>query len=180
MNSTALILAAGKSERLPGAVRKQYRPLAGMPVLAHTLRGFDACDKIDSVTLSVPEEDILYVSEAVVDRFNSKKLARIVAGGKTRSESVRAALPGLAGSAGIVVVHDGVRPLVQPELIDRVIEACARCGAAVTSLPIRDAIKRAEGALVLASLDNARLFTAQTPQAYSYEILTRAYDDENW
>lgn len=175
MRTTAIIVAAGKSERLPGAVPKQFQPVAGRPVLAHTLRKFDLCPDVTEVLLVVAEEHLPYTSEAVVDRFEIKKVGRIITGGESRFESVYKGLMSLDKNSEIVLVHDGVRPMVSPELISNGISACVECDAVVTALPVGDTVKRVEGDYVLATLDRNRLYLAQTPQVFRYQLLIDAY-----
>ncbi len=175
MKTTAIIVAAGKSERLPGAVPKQFQPVAGRPVVAHTLRKFDLCPEISDVVLVVAQEHLLYASEAVVDRFDIKKVTGVVEGGKSRFESVYKGLMEVHESSDIVLVHDGVRPMVSPELISNGIAVCAESDAVMTAIPVSDTVKRVESDYIIATLDRNRLYLAQTPQIFRYPLLIDAY-----
>lgn len=161
---------------MPGAVPKQFRPVAGRPILGHTLRAFDLCDAVDDVIAVVPEEHLLYTTEAVVDRFRVAKVVKVVPGGSNRCRSVVAGLKAAGAGYDITVVHDGVRPLVTPRLISLTVTECSRYGAAVAALPVGETVKRGEGGFVIATLDRSRLFVAQTPQAFRTSVLMDSYD----
>jgi 2-C-methyl-D-erythritol 4-phosphate cytidylyltransferase len=175
MMTTAIILAAGKSERLPGAIPKQFQPLGGQPVVAHTLRSFDRCSDITEVLLVVAEEHILYATEAVVQRYEIRKAGRVIAGGESRFESVYRALRSMDSKSDLVAIHDGVRPLVSTELISRCIAACIESDAVVPVVPASSTVKRVEGDYVLSTLDRSRLYLAQTPQVFRYPLLVESY-----
>ncbi len=175
MRTTAIIVAAGRSERLPGAVPKQFQPVAGRPVVAHTLRRFDLCPDVTDVLLVVAREHIPYASEAVVERFQIRKVVGVVEGGQSRFESVRKGLMSVDSSSDIVIVHDGVRPMISPALISRAVAACIKDDAAILALPAGSTVKRAEGDYVLATLDRSKLYMAQTPQVFRYPLLLDSY-----
>lgn len=183
MKTTAIIVAAGRGERLPGAVPKQFRPVAGRPVVAHTLRRFDLCPDVTEVLLVVAEDNLLYATEAIVDRFEIRKVTKIIPGGETRFESVFAGLKRVGKDCEIVLIHDGVRPLVSPELISESIASCKVEDAVVPALHAGDTVKRVEEDYVLATLNRSRLYLVQTPQAFKYSLLMDAYskavDQEN-
>ena len=175
MKTTAVILAAGKSERLPGAVPKQFRPVAGMPVLAHTLRRFERCDAVSDVVIVVPEQYLPYTGESIVERFGIEKVRAVVAGGDSRFESVIRGLDALPKETEIVVMHDAVRPLVTPDLIDKTVRTCIDEGTAVAAIVAGDAVKRVENGYVLATLDRERMYLVQTPQAFKRGLLVESY-----
>ncbi len=176
MRTCAIIVAAGTSARLPGAVPKQFRPVAGRPILGHTLRAFDLCDAVDDVVAVVPEEHLLHTTEAVVDRFRIAKVVKVVPGGSNRCRSVVAGLRAAGDGYDIAVVHDGVRPLVTPRLISLTVSEGSRHGAAVAALPVGETVKRGEGDFVIATLDRSRLYSAQTPQAFRTSVLVDSYE----
>ncbi|MBU1319276.1 MAG: 2-C-methyl-D-erythritol 4-phosphate cytidylyltransferase [candidate division Zixibacteria bacterium] len=175
MKTTAIIAAAGRSARLPGAVPKQFRPVAGRPVLAHTLKKFDLCPDITDVIVVVAEDYLLYTSDAVVDRYEISKVRKIVPGKETRFESIAAVLESLPASCEIVVIHDGVRPMVRPEVISRGIAVCRDESAVVCALRATDAVKRVENNYILATLDKERMYLAQTPQFFERELILNSY-----
>ncbi len=175
MNTTAIILAAGNSERLPGGVPKQFRPLAGMPVLAHTLRKFEQCDAVNDVIVVVPREYIPFTYESIVDKYTIKKVRSVVSGGDSRFQSLMRGLAVVLQDTDIVITHDAVRPLVSPDLISETVRTCITDGAAVAALKAGDAVKRVENGYVLATLDRERMYLVQTPQAFKSELLRDVY-----
>ena len=174
MSCAALIVAAGQGRRFGGSEPKQFVPLAGRPLLAWTLDAFARCPAIDQIVLVVAaaEEER---ARAVVTEHLGDRPVTICAGGAERSDSVRAGLNVIGDGASWVAIHDGARPLATPELIAKVVEAAAETGAALPALPMRDTVKRADGARVAQTIDRAPLRLAQTPQVFSRELLARAY-----
>jgi 2-C-methyl-D-erythritol 4-phosphate cytidylyltransferase len=173
--NVAIIVAAGRGTRAGGAEPKQFRALAGIPLIIHTLRRFEACAAVDEIVLVTPvEETTLHVA---ADRGEVQKLRCIVEGGATRTESVWRGLESLqAGAVEIVAVHDGVRPFVTPAEIERTLRAAEETGAAVLCAPVVDTIKVCEGARISRTLARESLRRALTPQCFRYELLRRAYE----
>jgi len=175
MKNYAIITAAGKSERLPGAVPKQFRPIGSKPLLSWTIEKFEQCASVDAIIIVVAEEDLIYVSEFVVDRYDFEKVVKIVPGGKTRFESILRGLRAVPEEANIVLVHDGVRPLVSAEDISKVAAEAEVFDAAILATRQKETLKRGEGGYVIATLDRDRIWVAQTPQAFKYEAIISAY-----
>jgi 2-C-methyl-D-erythritol 4-phosphate cytidylyltransferase len=173
--NVAIIVAAGRGMRAGGGEPKQFRALAGVPLIIHTLRRFEACAAVDEIVLVAPvERATLHVAAR---RGELKKLARIVEGGATRTGSVGRGLDSLkAGEVEIVAVHDGARPFVTPEEIERTMRAAGEMGAAVLCAPVVDTIKVCEGARIERTLARESLRRALTPQCFRYELLRRAYE----
>ena len=173
--NVAIIVAAGRGTRAGGEVPKQFRALAGVPLLIHTLRRFEECAAIDEIVLVAPVAETN--SHLSASPYKLAKLARVVAGGTTRSESVWRGLQSVnAASAGVVAVHDGVRPFVTSEEITRTIRAAADSGAAILCAPVIDTIKVVEGERIARTLRRENLRCALTPQCFRYELLRRAYE----
>jgi 2-C-methyl-D-erythritol 4-phosphate cytidylyltransferase/2-C-methyl-D-erythritol 2,4-cyclodiphosphate synthase len=166
--TAAILVAAGRGLRAGGGRPKQWRALRGKPVAAQALAAFRAAG-VDRLVL-VHHPDDLAEAEAVAAG------ALLVAGGASRSESVRAALEALEG-AGVdrVLIHDAARPLVSPTLIGRVLAALEDHPAAAPGLPVTDALWRAEGDRVAGTVDRAGLFAAQTPQGFRYDLILAAH-----
>ncbi|MDX6272449.1 MAG: 2-C-methyl-D-erythritol 4-phosphate cytidylyltransferase [Acidobacteriota bacterium] len=173
--NVAIIVAAGRGTRAGGGEPKQFRALAGVPLIIHTLRQFEACAAIDEIVLVAPaEEASAHVAAA---RSELKKVTRVVEGGATRTGSVWRGLESLPGvEIEIVAVHDGVRPFVTPEEIARTVRAAAESGAAVLCAPVVDTIKVCEEGRVARTLPRESLRRALTPQCFRYELLQRAYE----
>jgi 2-C-methyl-D-erythritol 4-phosphate cytidylyltransferase len=171
--NVAIIVAAGRGERAGAGRAKQFRDLAGAPVLVHTLRRFDACETIDQTVAVVPAEEIEQF-EATARAHALGKLARVVAGGATRTDSVRRGLAASDAAARVVAVHDGVRPLVKPSEIDAVVRAAEESGAAILVAPVVDTIKEVIEGVITQTFARARLRRALTPQCFRRDLLVRA------
>jgi 2-C-methyl-D-erythritol 4-phosphate cytidylyltransferase len=156
-----------------GGVRKQYLELLGEPVLLHALRPFLAHLAIRWVVVALPAEDAASPPAWLADL---DPRVTVVAGGAERGESVRRALEAVPVEAEVVMVHDGARPLVTAEVIDRALEAARRGVGAIAALPLADTLKEAdEGGRVVATPDRRRYWRAQTPQAFPRSLLLDAY-----
>ena len=168
----AVVVAAGRGERL-GAPEKVLLPLAGRAMLAWSLRALERAETIGPVVVVAGSHTLDAVGRLVRDEGFAKVQA-IVAGGERRQDSVGAGLAALPEGVEIVVIHDGARPLAEPELFDRCAAAAAESGAAIAATPVSDTLKRvAEGDLT-GTVDRAGLWAAQTPQAFRLALLRRA------
>lgn len=172
---TAIIVAAGKSERMGAGTDKAFLNLGPKPVVAWSLLAFERCADVDQIVLVV-RKDQLIAAKAVVKMFGISKARAVVAGGAKRQDSVMNGLKELDVDARLVVVHDGARPCVRPETISEVIKLARRAGAAVVGRRIWDTVKFVEkGTTVTRTEDRAKLWTVQTPQAFDVRLLKRAY-----
>ena len=166
--AAALIVAAGAGTRFGGA--KQFAAFGGRPLIEWSLDAFHAHPGIDEIVLVLPDARAKKIFR---ERF--PKIIEVVPGGERRQDSVAAGFDRLdPGTTGLVLVHDGARPLVTPEVIDRVLAAAKKKGAAVPIVSLEDTIKEFAGDRVVRTLDRGRLGRAQTPQGFSYDILKRA------
>jgi len=176
MKTGAVIVAAGQGSRMRTAVSKQYLPLAGKPILVHTLLRFQAHPNIDVITVVVPSGDEQHVRE-MAERYGCHKVRHIVAGGSERQHSVARGLATLRSESEIVLVHDAVRPFVTDAMITAAREAAASDGAAVLAVPVKDTIKIArEDGTVESTPERGRLWAVQTPQAFRLSLLLDAYE----
>lgn len=171
MRPGAVVVAAGEGRRFGEAgERKQYRSLSGRPVAERACRPFVAERRIGSVVLVLPPDDAGDPPSWAVELP-----VRVAAGGETRRESVRRGLEALGDGPDAVLVHDGARPLVDRELIGRVLDG-VRDGPVIPVLEIPDTVKEVDGAgRVTRTLDRGRLRRAQTPQGFPLEVLRRAH-----
>ena len=168
---TAIIVAAGSSERM--GFDKVFAPLGNKPVIAHTIDAFERTSCVDEIIL-VGRSDSLPELRKLLSP--GTKARQVVTGGAFRHDSVRAGLENLDPAADFVAVHDAARPLITPEKITRVFEACRTNGAAALAEPITDTLKRADVDLVVTqSVDRDQLFAMQTPQIFARELLIEAY-----
>src|SRR5574340_319913 len=146
-----------------GTRKKNYLPLLGKPVLARTLEALEACPLVDSVIIATRSGKTV---AGIAGRYGFKKVRKIVRGGDTRQASVSNALKSIDGRYDIILVHDGARPLVTPEIITRSVKAAARFGAAIAAVPVKDTIKEASQGKVARTIPRDALWSVQTPQAF--------------
>lgn len=155
---------------------KQMLELAGVPVLVHTLRRFQDSEAVDQVIL-VLQPALTGEVLNLISRHGLSKVARVVGGGAERQDSVYRGLQVInAQDAGIIVVHDAVRPFVTPAEITSVVERARATGAALLALAATDTIKQVKSGRVQKTLDRRKIYHAQTPQAFRYELLLEAFD----
>lgn len=177
MNS-AIIVAAGSGKRFGTKTPKQFLEINGKPLIVHTLERFQACREIDEIILVLPStETSKFLS--IIGKYGIKKLAKVVAGGNTRAESVWKGLNSIrSATAEIVAVHDGARPLVSPEEISECVLKAQETGAAILTAPVTDTIKQiSQDGKILQTISRAELRRALTPQCFRYEILKRAFEN---
>ena len=173
--TTAIILAAGKSERMGGGVDKAFLSLVNKPVVAWSLLAFERCQEVDRIVLVVRKDQIT-ASKAVGKMFGISKLQAIVAGGKTRQESVAEGLKACDCDTRYVLIHDGARPCIASETISEVVKAVRRLPAVAVGRPVTDTVKRCEkGLTVSETVSRDRLWSVQTPQAFQFRTLRDAY-----
>jgi 2-C-methyl-D-erythritol 4-phosphate cytidylyltransferase/2-C-methyl-D-erythritol 2,4-cyclodiphosphate synthase len=168
----ALVVASGRGSRFGGDRPKQYLPLAGKPLLRHCLERFCRHPGIDRVrTVIHPDDGALHAEAA-----QNLKVLEPVLGGATRQESVRLGLESLAGDPPeLVLIHDGVRPLLDAAVIDRVLEGLRAHAAVLPALPVIDTLKRGAEGTVTGTIDRTGLFRAQTPQGFAYDRILAAH-----
>jgi 2-C-methyl-D-erythritol 4-phosphate cytidylyltransferase len=171
----------GKQKKI---LSKQFTELRGTPILIHTLRKFAAVDAVNEIWIALRENEIAGFRERLGKEAKDglKKRLELVVGGEHRQQSVESALNAVAAAADdIVLVHDAVRPFVTLEIIQEVIEAAKKYGAAIAALPAVDTVKQvertAEGALIKATIPRAGIVMAQTPQGFRYSVIKKAFDE---
>jgi 2-C-methyl-D-erythritol 4-phosphate cytidylyltransferase len=170
----AIIPAAGSGSRLGGQTPKQFLDIGGAPILAHTMQRFIVCDDIGAIAVALPS-DRLDEFRARSRGIKALKPVYYVNGGAERSDSILKALEAVAElNPEIVAVHDAVRPFVTSTQISAVIARAKEVGAAILALPATDTIKEVEDGLIQRTLDRRRIWRAQTPQAFRYDLLMRA------
>lgn len=157
--------------------RKQYRIVAGRPILSHTLQRFDQCSAIDRICLVVPGEDFDFCRDHILQAAALNKPFRLVAGGSERQESVYNGLMSLDRKEGFVAIHDGVRPLIDPSLIESCIRGAAANGACVPGVRAFDTIKKANRqGRITGTVERNGLWLVQTPQVFEYRIIVHAHE----
>jgi 2-C-methyl-D-erythritol 4-phosphate cytidylyltransferase len=174
--------AHGKPKKTPPS--KQFTELGGTPILIHTLRRFAAVEAVSEIWIALRENEIAGFRARLEQEAKDvlKKKVELVTGGEHRQQSVEHALNAIGAAADdVVLVHDAVRPFISAEIIEEVIGAAKKYGAAIAGLPAVDTIKQvertAEGALIKATIPRAGIVLAQTPQGFRYDVIKKAFDE---
>jgi len=173
-----------KSARKKATPSKQFTELGGTPILIHTLRKFAAVDAVSEIWIALRENEIAGFRQRLEGEARDilKKKVQLVVGGEHRQQSVESALKAVvAEEDDIVLVHDAVRPFVTREIIQEVIHAAQKYGAAIAGMPAVDTVKQvertAEGALIKSTIPRAGVVMAQTPQGFRYNVIKKAFDE---
>jgi len=181
--TVAIIPAAGSGIRMESKRVKQFLRLDGKPILALTLEPFQE-STVAAVVLVVPQNDVEYCKKEIVERFGLTKVKKIVPGGKRRQDSVRLGLEATEGKYDLVLIHDGVRPLIEKALIEKVIKEAIVNRAVITALPAKETVKEVNDLRnVVKTYDRERVWMVQTPQAFRYQDILKAHHkalEEGW
>ena len=169
----ALVPAAGLSSRM-GGENKLLLPLDGVPVLVRTLTALQRAETVDEIVVAVREEDLVEISQ-LCKTYGIDKCTKVVRGGETRAHSVLLAAMEVSSKTQLLAVHDGARPLAEPELIDAAVLAAAKTGAAALAVAVKDTVKavRQDGS-VAETYDRETLRAVQTPQVFEASLLKAA------
>jgi 2-C-methyl-D-erythritol 4-phosphate cytidylyltransferase len=174
---SAIIVAAGKGARMKGTMRKQYLDLSGRPVLAHSIMAFDSCSLIEEIFLVVPKDDVGYCQKNILSLLDLKNQINLVHGGAERQNSVYNGLQSITKNTETVVIHDGVRPFIQPKDIKICIFGSKKYGACILGTPASDTLKRVDKTdIVETTLPRENIWLAQTPQAFQYDLILKAHE----
>ena len=168
----AVIVAAGSASRM-GGIDKVMAPLGGEPMILRTVRAFEDCEAVKEIVI-VTREDLMGPIAELCSGFT--KIRSVVQGGSSRQESVKLGLLAFSKEVRLAAVHDGARPLVSGELIDKVIRAAHSYGAAAPAIPVKDTIKIFEGGFIAATPDRSTLRAVQTPQVMDRDLLLGALE----
>lgn len=166
----AVIVAAGSASRM-GGIDKVMAPLGGEPMIVKTVRAFQDCDAIRDIVV-VTREDLIRPITSLLSGMD--KVIAVVAGGASRQESVHLGLNTLPEKTELAAIHDGARPLVSWQVIDRTVRAANTYGAAAPGIPVKDTVKRVQGGVVTDTPDRASLRAVQTPQVFDFDLLRGA------
>lgn len=173
--NTAIIVAAGSSQRFAASQPKQFVPVLGKPLIFHTLERFAACDSVDEIVLVLSEQGSREFALHTAGR-DIAKLSSIAPGGMTRAASVKNGLDAIdPATANIIAVHDGARPLVTVDEITRTIDRAIVTGASCLVADVTDTIKQVDEAHIIRTIDRWDLRRALTPQAFRYDVINRAF-----
>jgi 2-C-methyl-D-erythritol 4-phosphate cytidylyltransferase len=187
VKTVAIVPAAGFGVRMGSDTPKQFLSIDGVPILAITLRAFHLCNLIDAIVLVVPVKDVGFCRKAIVEPFNLSRVIAVAPGGERRQDSVRLGLEAteaLEERYDLVVIHDGVRPVISPALIDQTIEKAMTNRAVITGLPSKETVKEVNRVgEVVNTYDRKRVWLIQTPQVFRYEDILLAHKtawQEGW
>jgi 2-C-methyl-D-erythritol 4-phosphate cytidylyltransferase len=187
MNVYVIIPAAGLGTRMAPSgghaskTAKQFAEIAGTPILVRTLRQFAVVKAVTEIVVALRASEIKQFQPRL-DQEKFAKPVRLVAGGDNRQDSVHNALRSLTANADdLVLVHDGVRPFVDPEIIENVIKAAKKHAAAIAGVPAIDTVKQvdrtADGALIKTTIPREKIVLAQTPQGFRFDLIQRAFEE---
>ncbi len=171
---TAIVLGAGTGKRMKSTVHKQYLNLAGKPLIYYAIKAFEQ-SRVTDIVLVAGAGETEYCRREIIERYHFRKVRAVVEGGTERYHSVWNGLLA-AEEADYVLIHDGARPFVSTEMIERSIKSVADCMACVVGMPVKDTIKvvNQEG-FAESTPDRSCLWQIQTPQAFSYPLICEAY-----
>ena len=174
--NVAVVLAAGQGKRMNSKVQKQFLLIKEKPVLYYTLSAFENSPLISEIVLVTGKDEIEYCQKEIVDKYDFKKVCKIVAGGKERYHSVHEGIQAI-DCADYVFIHDGARPFVDSAMIERACVAVEQYKACVVGMPVKDTIKIADDDGYAAQTPDRRLvWQVQTPQVFEYGLIKTAYE----
>lgn len=176
MKTVAIITAAGKGKRMGSATKKPYIIFDGKPLLTHAIMPFEQSKVVNGIIVVTAKGDEDFCLRTVVRKFGFKKVLKVICGGKERQDSVRSGITAAGDGWDIVVVHDGVRPFVTKEAIEKVVKSACRHGAATLAVPVKDTIKHVSSGFVKKTLPRDELWAIQTPQAFGFDMLKKAHE----
>ncbi len=173
---TALIVAGGLGTRMNAGVPKQFLPLKGKPVVQWSLECFEQTPGVDKIVLVLPHDWVDEGRDKLIS-FDPEKPFAIVAGGNTRQESVAAGIEVVKDEDGWLIIHDGARPGITPELVSQSLESARKLGNAVCAIPSTDTLVRAADGAVVENLDRSQIFRVQTPQIFRLSKMRMALEN---
>lgn len=173
--TAAIVLAAGSGKRMESNIKKQYMLIGDKPVVYYSLKAFQE-SFVNEIVLVVSPGDVSYCKKEIVEKHGFNKVSCIVEGGKERYHSVLRGLSSLT-LCDYVFIHDGARPMLTVEMLERLYSCVKKCGACVAGMPVKDTIKIADADKNIASTPDRRLvFMVQTPQVFEYHLIKNAYE----
>ena len=179
MKTVAIIVAGGSSSRFGDKIPKQFQTIADKPLLSHTIIKFENATLVDKVIVVVAEEFLIYSAEKIIDPYDFKKVEKVVIGGETRQESVKNGLIACPSGTEYVAIHDGARPLVSVNDINKVIETAMEERAAILAIRTTNTVKQVKDDYIISTPDRTDLYQAQTPQVFQYDMIKDAYEKYN-
>ena len=176
MKNTAIVLAAGQGKRMHTKIQKQFLEIKGYPVLYYSLRCFQDSPLIEDIILVTGEESVLYCQKEIVDKYGFTKVTKVIPGGKERYDSVYQGLLACENS-DYVLIHDGARPFITEEILERGLTGAEETGACAVGMPSKDTVKIAdESGYIAETPDRNKVWMIQTPQIFQYALIRSAHE----
>lgn len=176
MKNTAIVLAAGQGKRMHTKIQKQFLEIKGYPVLYYSLRCFQDSPLIEDIILVTGEESVLYCQKEIVDKYGFTKVTKVIPGGKERYDSVYQGLLACENS-DYVLIHDGARPFITEEILERGLTGAEETGACAVGMPSKDTVKIAdESGYIAETPDRSKVWMIQTPQIFQYALIRSAHE----
>lgn len=177
MKTSVVIVAAGRGERFGGDIPKSFVDLNGKPMLAYSIEVFESMKEVSEIIIVTRPELIGSFWEKTFHKFDFKKIRHIIPGGATREDSVWEGLQRVSENQEVVLVHDAARPMIQFNLIEKIIAASFEWGSAIPALKVKPTLKEvdAEG-FIVKTQDREHLWEAQTPQGFRVEVIRNAFE----
>ncbi len=176
MKNTAIVLAAGQGKRMHTKIQKQFLEIKGYPVLYYSLRCFQDSPLIEDIILVTGEESVLYCQKEIVDKYGFTKVTKVIPGGKERYDSVYQGLLACENS-DYVLIHDGARPFITEEILERGLTGAEETGACAVGMPSKDTVKIAdESGYIAETPDRSKVWMIQTPQIFQYALIRNAHE----
>ena len=176
MKNTAIVLAAGQGKRMHTKIQKQFLEIKGYPVLYYSLRCFQDSPLIEDIILVTGEESVLYCQKEIVDKYGFTKVTKVIPGGKERYDSVYQGLLACENS-DYVLIHDGARPFITEEILERGLTGAEETGACAVGMPSKDTVKIVdESGDIAETPDRNKVWMIQTPQIFQYALIRSAHE----
>lgn len=176
MKNTAIVLAAGQGKRMHTKIQKQFLEIKGYPILYYSLRCFQDSPLIEDIILVTGEESVLYCQKEIVDKYGFTKVTKVIPGGKERYDSVYQGLLACENS-DYVLIHDGARPFITEEILERGLTGAEETGACAVGMPSKDTVKIAdESGYIAETPDRSKVWMIQTPQIFQYALIRNAHE----
>jgi 2-C-methyl-D-erythritol 4-phosphate cytidylyltransferase len=180
----AIVPAAGSGVRMGTGRAKQFLKLRDRPLLALTHETLQNCDQVDAIILVVPEKDVAFCRDRIVHQFGIDKVIKVVPGGARRQDSVRIGVKATEGNYDLLLIHDGVRPMITVELVERLIQAAMKHRAVIAAMPAKETVKEVNSDNeVVGTYNRKRVWMVQTPQIFRYQDIMTAHEKavaEGW
>ena len=174
--TSAIIVAGGTGKRFNSEIPKQFLKLKGKPVLVYSLEKFEKSKLIDETILVIPQRFTNFCQQNIASKYRFKKISQFISGGPTRQASVYNGLLKVNKKCNLVLVHDGVRPLIDLKQIEAVIKLAQKTKAAILAVPVKETVKVVNKNMIVRTQDREKFHLAQTPQAFEYKLFLRAFE----